>query len=178
MVRLFMQLVIATTILGPSSVNKKLPDMCSDADKLVDRLATGKNIDPYGDLLLLSLNYMTLSCFGKRTTSVDDPVYKKIVYTLKKSVEYTNIKYTIGGYLPIFSFIDGLIGGEKQFAKHINTENHVWYREWIMEAYENRRECIATALMEAVHAGDIDETTAIVTVCEYLLSYVSNHVVI
>ncbi|KAJ8657398.1 hypothetical protein O0I10_006954 [Lichtheimia ornata] len=157
---------IATTVLGPNNINKRLPEMCSDADELVERLATGNNIDPSQDLLLLSLNYMTLSCFGKRTTSTNDPLFKKTVYLVKTGVHFTNIKYTISGYLPVLSFIDGLIGGEKQYAKHIETENDAWYREWIMEAYKDRKECIATALMESVESGEIDELTAIVTISD------------
>ncbi|KAI7879643.1 cytochrome P450 [Lichtheimia hyalospora FSU 10163] len=161
---------IATTILGPNNVNKKLSEMCHDAEDLVDRLATGNNIDPSKHLLLLSLNYMTHSCFGKRAASIDDPLFKRIVHLVKTGVVFTDIKYTISGYLPVLSFIDGFIGGEKRYATHIKNENYAWYREWIMEACENRKECIATALMESVHDGEIDEITAIVTICKYQLT--------
>ncbi|CDH53497.1 cytochrome p450 [Lichtheimia corymbifera JMRC:FSU:9682] len=161
---------IATTILGPNNVNKKLPEMGNETEELVNALATGNNIDPSEHILRLSLNYMLLNCFGIRAASTDDPIFKKCIYLIKYTMVYTGLKYMISEYLPVLSFLDYLIGGEKTFAKHIETERDAWIREWMMNAHDDGKDCIATALLESVHSGDIDEATAIVTLADLLFA--------
>lgn len=150
--------------------------MCNETEQLVNALATGDNIDPSLHLSRLSLNYMTLSLYGIRTTSTEDPIFKKCVYLIEHSRTFTDLKYVISEYLPVLSFVDHLINAEADYAKHIETERNAWIREWMLDAHKNGRECVAAALLESVHTGDIDEATAIVTLCEYPLRSFDVHI--
>ncbi|KAI7873322.1 cytochrome P450, partial [Lichtheimia hyalospora FSU 10163] len=161
---------IAITILGQNHVIKNFPDMCNETEQLVNALATGDNIDPSPHISRLSLNYMTLSLYGIRTTSTEDPIFKKCVHLIDQSRTFTDIKYVISEYLPVLSFVDHLINDEANYAKHIETERDAWIREWMLDAHKNGRECVATALLESVHTGDIDEATAIVTLSDLIFA--------
>lgn len=171
---LFSYSTIAATFFGPSGVKKKLTDICNETEKLVDLLATENNVDPYPHLLRFALNYMMFSCFGKQTTSINDPLFKSAKHQVSYAKDLTKIKHMASGYLPVLSFIDSLLGREETIEKHIAARDS-WTSALMMEAYNDRKDCIATTLMDSVYAGEIDEMTAIVTVGECFFGYL-NHV--
>ncbi|CDH53495.1 o-methylsterigmatocystin oxidoreductase [Lichtheimia corymbifera JMRC:FSU:9682] len=113
---------------------------------------------------------MMINSFGIRAATTDDPIFKKCVHLLKWGSEFTALKYMISEYLPVLSFLDHLINGEKAYTKHIETERDAWIREWMMNAHNDGKDCMATALLESVNSGDIDEATAIVTLTDLLFA--------
>ncbi|CDH53506.1 cytochrome p450 [Lichtheimia corymbifera JMRC:FSU:9682] len=144
-----------------------LTDISNQAEKLVNILATENNIDPYQHLLRFSLDDITFCCFGKRTTSINDPLFKQASLLAEYVKESSKLKYVASQYLPVLSFIGCLLGHEKEFAKHTESRD-TWILNSMMEAYNDGKECIATVLMEAADAGEIDEISAVVSLSDII----------
>ena len=105
---------IVLNALGPRRLQEGNSALCKEADEFVDLVATGQNIDPLEPLMRVSLNFILLTLFSTRTTSIDDPLYKQAIHIITTFIKATDIRNTISAVIPVLRILDPILGKQKK----------------------------------------------------------------
>ncbi|KAI9278979.1 cytochrome P450 [Phascolomyces articulosus] len=103
----------ALNALGPKKIKEANPILSREADEFLELVATGENINPLVPLLRVSLNFILLTVFSLRTTSIEDPLYKKSIEVIGASMNLSDLKNVVSRLIPILKIIDPFIGTRK-----------------------------------------------------------------
>ncbi|KAI9268197.1 cytochrome P450, partial [Phascolomyces articulosus] len=142
----------AHLVLSPKKLENELGDLLArEADELLDILMNNddQGIDPTDHLSRSSVNFILLTCFNKRTTSIHDPLFTKLMDLLHSCITHSDIiKYHMGAFIPILSDWNQWTGTEQAFADLLIHQRNPFYMQLIQEALMDEKESLAKVLMK------------------------------
>ncbi|KAG2220768.1 hypothetical protein INT45_012261 [Circinella minor] len=140
--------------LDPHKIrNEFSPVLHKEAEEYVDLVATGENIDPLPHLLRVSLNFTLIITFGVRTTSIDDPVYKKAIYCITKNMSFSDFKHVGGMFIPTLKLFDPILGVRKDVNDHMEKHCIPFYLEQVEKALSNDGYNLTKVLNDELNEG-------------------------
>ena len=139
--------------MGPKKLEEASPILCAEAEEFVDIIATGKNIEPLPNLMRVSLNFIFLTVFNQRATSIHDSLYKDAMHIINTAMSLTHFKYIASQFIPILKVLNPFIGIKKKSLDfHINTIMP-FYLELIEKALESDQDNMTKDLNEEMNQG-------------------------
>ncbi|KAG2217228.1 hypothetical protein INT45_012687 [Circinella minor] len=108
--------VAVLNALGPKRLKEENSILCNEADEFVDLVSTGENIDPLAPLMRVSLNFILLTLFSTRTTSIDDPLYKQAIHIITTFMSFTGIVNTAITLIPLLRVLNPFFSNDKKIA--------------------------------------------------------------
>ncbi|KAI9488468.1 cytochrome P450 [Zychaea mexicana] len=139
--------------LGPRKLKELSPVLCKEADEFVNLVATGENIDPLPQLMRVSLNFILLTLFSIRTTSLEDPLYKRGIYIVNKTMSFTHFKYIASQFIPVLRVIEPIIGNRKKAIQFLKYECKPFYLELVEKAMNAKDHNMTKAVNEEMNQG-------------------------
>ena len=138
------------------------PALRNEAREFIDAISsTNGNVNPVPYLLRTSLDFILLTLSGVRTTSIEDPLFKKATDMIKTSIQYTDFKYifmqlvnpTIASVARPFILGSNTIDVKKEVFEHYEYILKPFYLEIIEKALESDQDNLAKALNDELNQG-------------------------
>ena len=126
---------------------------------LIDASAKQGQVDILKPLQLASTNVILQVCFGRRATSVYDPLFRSILRNIEESIEHANFVRDMNTFLPLFSVFDRLY--RPAMERFVEEDTLPLFGGLVKEALDSGVECLAKDLKELDH---LDERAITVTI--------------
>ena len=120
--------------LTPKRLMESSYELGREAQEFVDIISTGENINPLPHLIRASINFLFLTIFSFRTTSMDDPVFKDGHHLVETIMSFTGFKYSIPNLLPIMKYTPTFSAAEKEFTDVLLNQALPFFSKLIDEA--------------------------------------------
>ena len=141
------------TALGSKSLREAAPELNHEAKEFVDIVATGKNINPLPHLMRASVNFMFLTTFSFRTTSIEDPIFKEAYSIVNTVMSFTGFKYSIPTLLPILRFTRHFTNASEQLRDQLANHVAPYFSKLIDEALKADGDNMTKLLNDEVNNG-------------------------
>ncbi|KAG2225115.1 hypothetical protein INT45_011798 [Circinella minor] len=147
---------------GPRQLKKMTPVLRNEAREFADAISsTNENINPTPYLLRTSLNFILLTLSGVRTTSIEDPLFKKATDMIKTSILYTDFKYifmqlvnpSLASVVRPFILGSNTIDVKREVFKHYEYILKPFYLEIIEKALDSDQDNLVKALNDEINQG-------------------------
>ena len=129
------------------------PVLSKEADEFVELVATGENINPLQSLTRVSLNFILLAMFSTRTTSIEDPLYKKASSLIASFMELTDPKYVISFLIPLLQILEPFTGDQKRVRNFFQEKCRPFYENLIEKALDADGDNIVKTLNDELNQG-------------------------
>ncbi|KAI9246482.1 cytochrome P450 [Phascolomyces articulosus] len=139
--------------LGTRSLKEKSDALCKEADEFVNQVANGKNVNPLQPLLRVSLNFILLTLFSTRTTSIHDPLYKNSIHIISSFMQLTDTKKFASVFIPILKIFDPLFGNKKKVVEFLVYTCKPFYDDLIEKGLNADGENLIKSLNEEFNHG-------------------------
>ncbi|KAI8138877.1 cytochrome P450 [Fennellomyces sp. T-0311] len=148
------------TAKGVSELNHILEP---EADILVQHLINASSKEGQVDILkplqFAATNVILNVCFGKRATSIYDPLFRCVIANTEEAIAHANFAKDLGTFLPLFSAFDRK--SSPAMKRFLEEETFPLYEGLVKEALERDVECLAKDLKQLDH---MDERAITVTI--------------
>ena len=122
--------------------------LCKEADEFVDLISTGENVDPLEPLMRASFNFIFLTLFSTRSTSIDDPLYKQAIHIITTFMKFTGIANSASTFIPILPF-----NNQKKITAFLTNTCKPFYDSLIDKALDADGDNMTKALNEELNQG-------------------------
>ncbi|KAI7852865.1 cytochrome P450 [Circinella umbellata] len=139
--------------LGPKRLKEENSVLCNEANEFVDLVSTGKNIDPLAPLMRVSLNFILLTLFSTRTTSIDDPIYKQAIHIITTFMSFTGIVNTAITLIPLLRVLNPFFANDKKIAAFSIDTCKPFYDSLIEKALDVDGDNMVKLLNEELNQG-------------------------
>ncbi|KAI8139433.1 cytochrome P450 [Fennellomyces sp. T-0311] len=157
----------ALSVLSPKNVEQFSPIHQHEADQLIQSLVEActddKSVNPLHLLQRTSLNYVLQTGFGMRIASEEDQLFKDIIQFIDEGLIIGAPHNDLGGFLPVLSFVDVLLGRDKMFKKYISTRRDPLFRQLIQQAANSDQDCLFKRLIQQQTELGLDSDDLLVT---------------
>ncbi|KAI8334338.1 cytochrome P450 [Chlamydoabsidia padenii] len=164
--------IISLKILAPQRVKELDGLVLKEADYLVNQFITdaGRHgqIDPISYLQSFSLNVILTTNFGKRVSSIKDPLFKEIMHNVESSMKYGEAEGDLSQFLPAVKYLDFLIGKKHLFDDLITNHRDPLYKRLIKEALESDADCLVKNVVALQEEYELDEKDIIVIMADLI----------
>ncbi|KAI9264098.1 cytochrome P450 [Phascolomyces articulosus] len=124
-----------------------------EAEEVVEKLLTittqKGSVNVADPLHFLSLNVILSTCFGKRVTSTDDPLFLEITSIMREGGKRASPAEEINTFLPIMTLFDMITGKKQKLDQFIVEQRDPAFGRLIQEARENNVDCLSNTLFES-----------------------------
>ncbi|KAI8139432.1 cytochrome P450 [Fennellomyces sp. T-0311] len=156
----------ALSVLSPKSVESFSPIHQSEADILINDLvagsADGNSVNPLPLVHRTSLNYVLQTGFGFRIVSHEEKTFKMVIKFIVDGLVNSAPQNDLGGFLPVLSFVDVLLGRDKMFRESLGTVRDPLFRELLDKAANSDRDCLFKRLLEQREEHELDHEDVVV----------------
>ncbi|KAI7858756.1 cytochrome P450 [Circinella umbellata] len=160
---------IVIMALGPKRLREAAPELNHEAKEFVDIVATGENINPLIHLMRASVNFIFLTTFSFRTTSIEDPIFKEGYSIVNSIMSFTGFKHSIPNLLPLLSFTRHFTNASQEIGNQLINHVAPYFSKLIDEALKADGENMAKLLNNEINGGRDGEYTQLYTVMIDLL---------
>ncbi|KAI9246485.1 cytochrome P450 [Phascolomyces articulosus] len=143
----------ALNALGPKKLKEASPILCKEADEFVNIVATGENVEPLPNVLRVSLNFVLLTVFNVRATSIQDPLYKEAISIINTSMSFTHFKNTAGQFIPVLKVLDPIMGIKRKTIDYHENIIRPFYLDLIETALNDDGPNMTKDLNEEMNNG-------------------------
>ncbi|KAI9246486.1 cytochrome P450 [Phascolomyces articulosus] len=143
----------ALNALGPRKLKEASPILNKEADEFVELVATGVNIVPLPLLMRSSLNFIFLTVFSVRTTSIEDPIYKTAISIINTSMKFSDFKNLASQFIPLLRIFDPIIGIKKKIIAYHKSMTIPFYIELIERALDAEEKNMVKILNDKLNHG-------------------------
>ncbi|KAI9260687.1 cytochrome P450, partial [Phascolomyces articulosus] len=144
---------IVLNALGPRRLKEENDILCKEADEFVDQIANGKSINPLRPLMRVSLNFILLTFFSIRTTSTDDPVYKKSIHIIHTTMSLTCTMQFAPLFIPVLKVFDSFFGNKRKSLDFLQNTCKPFYESLIEEGLDADSNNMVKLLNEELNQG-------------------------
>ncbi|KAI8144939.1 cytochrome P450 [Fennellomyces sp. T-0311] len=139
----------ASNILSSKALNKFTEHIEYEISRATNHLIKISNnvgkVDVIQQVQLMTTNIFMQTCFGKRATSVDDPLFQAIVHSIDTTLMLGAPVNDLATFLPAFKRVfEFMMPIEKPMMEFIYKKRNPLYRHLIREALESGSPCIVT----------------------------------
>ncbi|KAI8334343.1 cytochrome P450 [Chlamydoabsidia padenii] len=164
--------IVSLKILAPQRVKELDGLVVKEADNLVNQLiadtARDGQINATSYLQSSALNVVLVTNFGKRVSSIEDPLFKDIMYCVEKSLKYAEPDCDLSQFLPAAKYLDFLIGKKHLFDDLINNYRDPLFKRLIKEALESDSDCLIKSVVALQEEYELDEKDIIVIMADLI----------
>ncbi|SAL99656.1 hypothetical protein [Absidia glauca] len=157
-------------VLAPPRVNGFTDILDYESDCMVEQLLTRTaqqgQLDPMLTLNVAALNVVLMIVYGQRVESVDDPFFKLIMDFVRPSVKHLGVEGPISQFLPVFGFLDTLMGTKRFFLNYLATVRDPLLQRLIEQGVQSDKDCLIKSFLEY----DIDRKDLIVMMSDMILA--------
>ncbi|KAG2219846.1 hypothetical protein INT45_000733 [Circinella minor] len=139
--------------LGPKRLKEESSVLCKEADEFVDLVSTGENIDPLEPLMRISLNFILLTLFSTRTTSIDDPLYKQAIHIITTFMLFTGIVNAAAAVIPILRVLSPILGNDKKMSDFFTNTCKSFYDSLVEKGLDADGDSMAKLLNDELNQG-------------------------
>ncbi|KAG2228138.1 hypothetical protein INT45_009184 [Circinella minor] len=155
-------------ILAPKNVDKFSPILEFEADFIVKHLlaATLANgsVEVIKPFQAAAMNVVLTTSLGKRATSLQDPLFKKIIHVVDTGMKWAGAAEDMSSFLPIITILDIIFRKERRMTDFIENTRNPLFRSLIKEARESNVDCLLKSLYERKEEYDLDDDAILVTI--------------
>ncbi|KAI8334344.1 cytochrome P450 [Chlamydoabsidia padenii] len=164
--------IVSLKILAPQRVKELDGLVLKEADNLVNQFITdtGRHgqIDPISYLQSFSLNVILTTNFGKRVTSIEDPLFKEIMHNVELGMKYGEAEGDLSQFLPAVKRLSFLNGKQRIFDDFITNQRDPLIKRLIKEALESDADCLVKNVVALQEEYELDEKDIIVIMSDLL----------
>ncbi|KAI8334337.1 cytochrome P450 [Chlamydoabsidia padenii] len=164
--------IVSLKILAPQRVRELNGLVVKEADNLVNQLITitarDGHINPISYLQSSALNVVLTTNFGKRVSSIEDPLFKEIMHCVDLGMKYGEAEGDLSQFLPAVKHLDFLIGKKHLFDDLITNHRDPLYKRLIKEALESDTDCLLKNVVALQEEYELDEKDIIVIMADLI----------
>ncbi|KAI9490810.1 cytochrome P450 [Zychaea mexicana] len=150
------QYISSKTVSGLSHVLELEADAL--VQRLLDTSAKDGQVDIVEPLQLAAMNGILTIGFGKRASSINDPLFQAVMGNLNEAIRHANMVRDMRVFLPAFSLFDYLF--RPGMHGFVEKDTNPLYRRLIKEGLESNADCLVKRLSQLDY---LDEKALIVT---------------
>lgn len=169
----------ALSLLAPNMVTKFSQFQEKENQELIEMLIqkteTDGSVHPMKPICMAAMNFIFGTCFGRRSESEEDPVFKQVVTMMETGLKIADVENDISSFLPILSFLDILFHREKKFDKHVKTLRDPVMKHLVKGALESDHDNLIKQLHGLKETHDLDDDDLLVTASKHILGGKSLH---
>ncbi|KAI9245377.1 cytochrome P450 [Phascolomyces articulosus] len=158
----------ALDILAPKNVDKFAPILEFESDFIVKHLLSATlangSVEVIKPFQAAAMNVVLTTALGKRATSLQDPLFKKIIHTVDTGMKLAGAAEDMSTFLPIVAILDVIFRKERRMREFITTKRNPLFRGLIKEALEGDVDCLVKSLYECKEEYDLDDDAILVTI--------------
>ena len=139
--------------MGPKRLKEENSVLCNEANEFVDLVSTGENIDPLEPLMRISLNFILLTLFSTRTTSIDDPLYKQAIHIITTFMLFTGIVNAAAAVIPILRVLSPILGNDKKMSDFFTNTCKSFYDSLVEKGLDADGDNMAKLLNDELNQG-------------------------
>ncbi|ORZ14121.1 cytochrome P450 [Absidia repens] len=162
----------ALSVLAPQRVNEFTDVLIYEADSLVQQLLKRTEqdgqVNPLTILQASSLNVILTTCFARRVTSPEDPLFLEIMAFVNQGMKMGGAEADLSGFLPILTFVDVLVGKKKMFRDFVANVRDPIFVKLIEEASSGDKDCLIKSFLALKEEYDLDDQDLIVIMSDLL----------
>ena len=113
------------------------------------------------------MNVVLTTALGKRATSLQDPLFKKIIHVVDTGMKWAGAAEDMSTFLPVVAIFDVIFRKERRMNEFIETKRNPLFRGLIKEARESNVDCLLKSLYERKEQYDLDDDAILVTISKY-----------
>lgn len=169
----------ALSLLAPNMVTKFSQFQEKENQELIEMLIqkteTDGSVHPMKPICMAAMNFIFGTCFGRRSESEEDPVFKQVVTMMETGLKIADVENDISSFLPILSFLGILFHREKKFDKHVKTLRDPVMKHLVKGALESDHDNLIKQLHGLKETHDLDDDDLLVTASKHILGGKSLH---
>ncbi|KAG2220767.1 hypothetical protein INT45_012260 [Circinella minor] len=162
---------IVIMALGPKRLREAALELNHEAKEFVDTVATGENINPLIHLMRASVNFIFLTTFSFRTTSIEDPIFKEGYNIVNSIMSFTGFKHSIPNFLPLLRFTRHFTNASQEIGNQLINHVAPYFSKLIDEALKADGDNMAKLLNNEINGGRNGEYTQLyITMVDLLIA--------
>ena len=160
--------------MAPKNIKKFAPILERESDFIVEHLLKTTeekgSIDVVKPLQFATMNFLFVTCLGKRATSVEDPMFTDVIGIVDINMKMCGVAEDTAWFLPALSFVDTLTGKEAKQKAFIRDRRNPTFRRLIKEALERDEDNLVKNLYALKDESNLlDDDGIMVTISKYHL---------
>jgi hypothetical protein len=153
-------------MLKPESVDKFRSILEFEADDCIQRIVDASerdgSVNPYKDLQLCSMNFITQMCFATSAEDTSEPLFKQMIHFVDRGLIYAGIAGDLSSFLPSLGLLDVVTRKEKEMQDFISHYRDKLFRELIDKALNGDAECVIKTAYEEKERWNLDDDDILV----------------
>ena len=117
------------------------------------------------------MNVVLTTSLGKRATSLQDPLFKKIIHVVDTGMKWAGAAEDMSTFLPIITILDIIFRKERRMTDFIENTRNPLFRSLIKEARESNVDCLLKSLYERKEEYELDDDAILVTISKYYYDF-------
>ncbi|KAG2228137.1 hypothetical protein INT45_009183 [Circinella minor] len=163
----------ALDVLAPKNIKKFAPILERESDFIVEHLLKTTeekgSIDVVKPLQFATMNFLFVTCLGKRATSVNDPMFVEVIGIIDINMKMCGVAEDTAWFLPILSLVDTVTGKEAKQKAFIRERRNPTFRRLIKEALERDEDSLVKNLYALKDENNmLDDDGIMVTINELI----------
>ncbi|KAI9262143.1 cytochrome P450 [Phascolomyces articulosus] len=165
---------LALDILAPKFVDQFddviIKETRTAADALIRVTETNGSINPLKTLQLATMNIITLTAFGERFPSTDDPMFRTLVDLAERTLTYAGIMGDTGAFFPKLGWIDVISGRRRKLRGFVKEFRDKPLAVLIDRARKSQNDCLVKTIDMMKEKHELDELDVTIILSDMIVA--------